>query len=193
MSKVLDLNVHHLKRLVGLIFKKPWLTISLICFLYATLLTLLNIHKAQFGHIHGWFWFGDHGAIKGFIAFSFFYFWGWQLYYFRGQFEKLRIGLYLKMYGTYFIIGGTLVWSLFHFGYPSPYDEWNDLYSKFLIKKKVTFLVDMSTETVVVGEGEEPAVYLNITPWSTPHGFKMEEIENNLWIHTMDLAVGEYT
>ena len=91
MSKVLDLNVHHLKRLVGFIFKKPWLGISLICFLYATLLTLLNIHKAQFGHIHGWFWFGDHGAIKGFIAFSFFYFWGWQLYYFRDQFEKLRI------------------------------------------------------------------------------------------------------
>ena len=193
MSKVLDLNVHHLKRIVGLIFKKPWLGISLICFLYATLLTLLNIHKAQFGHIYGWFWFGNSGAIKSFIAFSFFYFWGWQLYYFRGQFEKLRIGLYLKMYGTYFIIGGTLVWSLFHFGYPSPYDEWNDLYSKFLIKKKVTFLVDMSTETVVVGEGEEPAVYLNITPWSTPHGFKMEESENNLWSHTMDLTPGEYT
>ena len=60
--------------------------------------------------------------------------------------------MYLKIYGAHFIIGGTLVWSLFHFGYPSPYDEWNDWYSKFLIKKKVTFLVDMSTETVVVGE-----------------------------------------
>ena len=184
-----------LKDISLLLFNRPWIGILLFNFSYALLMILMEKETTQGGDVlwASWFWFIFPSSIKSFIAFSFFYLVGWQLYHHR----ELLINLSA---GRYFLIG-ILMNAFMQFVIPqmlsiqySPYWIFNESFSKAeSSKQKVTFMLDMSDEIVVSGDGEYPAVYLNITPWSNPHGFEMDNIGGGIWSITKELSPGSYT
>jgi len=184
-----------LKDISLLLFNRPWVGILLFNFLYALLMTIMEKETTQGGDVlwASWFWFIFPSSIKSFIAFSFFYLAGWQLYHHR----ELLINLSA---GRYFLIG-IFMNAFMQFVIPqmlsiqySPYWIFNESFSKAeSSKQKVTFMLDMSDEIVVSGDGEYPAVYLNITPWSNPHGFEMDNIGGGIWSITKELSPGSYT
>ena len=184
-----------LKDISLLLFNRPWIGILLFNFSYALLMTIMEKETTQGGDVlwASWFWFIFPSSIKSFIAFSFFYLAGWQLYHHR----ELLINLSA---GRYFLIG-ILMNAFMQFVIPqmlsiqySPYWIFNESFSKAeSSKQKVTFMLDMSDEIVISGDGEYPAVYLNITPWSNPHGFEMDNIGGGIWSITKELSPGSYT
>ena len=190
-----------IKSLFWLFDKKPTVSVLLSCLVYALLMTLMDKTMAQGeGFWWAWTWFLDSGGVKSFIAFCFFYYLGWQIYHQKEKLVKLSAWKYLFLGIIITFIINKSVIELFTIGnfMPSQYDLWNEvtlkesLKIKNVKKKKVTFLVDMSKEAVVKGDGKYPAVYLNITPWSTPHGFEMKDIGGGIWTITKEFYPGFY-
>ena len=58
---------------------------------------------------------------------------------------------------------------------------------------QVTFIVDMSEETVVSGDGSYPAVYVSGTNINGPEGLEMTDNGDGTWELTTQLSPGEYT
>ena len=58
---------------------------------------------------------------------------------------------------------------------------------------QVTFIVDMSEETVVAGDGNYPAVYVSGANINGPGGLEMSNNENGTWELTTQLSPGDYT
>ena len=58
---------------------------------------------------------------------------------------------------------------------------------------QVTFIVDMSDEIVVAGDGNYPAVYVSGSFLNSPSGIEMNDNGDGIWILTIDLNPGEYT
>tara|TARA_B100001741_G_scaffold208978_1_gene172744 strand:- start:677 stop:2413 length:1737 start_codon:yes stop_codon:yes gene_type:complete len=97
----------------------------------------------------------------------------------------------------------------------SPGDEWqnygfnvnnNDVFQEYCAGTcnnncgnfngySTTFIIDMSEETVVSGNNDEPIVYLVGTDpqFNGPSGIPMIETENNQWETTINLLPGTYT
>ena len=58
----------------------------------------MNKDEAQGeGGWSSWIWFFKGNGIKAFIAFSFFYFVGWQMYHFREKLLDITVGKYFKI------------------------------------------------------------------------------------------------
>ena len=135
-------------KIIAILFKKQWLGTFLFCFFFSLLMALMGKQKAQGAdHWWEWLWFFYSGGIKSFIAFGFFYFVGWHMYYQRSLFDKLSI----KKQILILIIPYTIIW----YGHShllkysdSPYSEQNEIYKANLDKyhppQNVTFSVDMS-------------------------------------------------
>ena len=62
-----------------------------------------------------------------------------------------------------------------------------------LFSAQVTFIVDMSNQAVVSGDGDYPAVYVSGGNLNGPSGIEMTEAEDNLWTLTTTLNPGNYT
>ncbi len=58
---------------------------------------------------------------------------------------------------------------------------------------QVTFIVDMSEETVVAGDGNYPAVYVSGANINGPGGLEMTNNEDGTWELTTQLSPGDYT
>ena len=58
---------------------------------------------------------------------------------------------------------------------------------------QVTFIVDMSEETVVAGEGNYPAVYISGSNLNGPSGIEMTDNGDGTWELTTELESGDYT
>ena len=58
---------------------------------------------------------------------------------------------------------------------------------------EVTFIVDMSEETIETGNGNYPAVYLSGVDINGPSGLEMEDNGDGTWQITVDLQPGGYT
>ena len=58
---------------------------------------------------------------------------------------------------------------------------------------QVTFVVDMSEETVVSGDGDHPAVYVSGSNINGPVGLEMTDNGDGTWELTTQLSPGEYT
>ena len=58
---------------------------------------------------------------------------------------------------------------------------------------QVTFIIDMSEETVVAGEGNYPAVYVSGSNLYGPGGIEMTDNGDGTWELTTDLESGDYT
>ena len=58
---------------------------------------------------------------------------------------------------------------------------------------QVTFIVDMSQETVIAGEGSHPAVYVSGLNLNGPGGIEMTDNGDGTWALTTDLTPGNYT
>ena len=58
---------------------------------------------------------------------------------------------------------------------------------------QVTFIVDMSDETVVTGNGDYPAVYISGVNINGPSGLEMSDNGDGTWQLTIDLQPGDYT
>ena len=58
---------------------------------------------------------------------------------------------------------------------------------------QVTFIVDMSEETVVAGEGNYPAVYVSGSNLNGPSGIEMTDNGDGTWELTTELESGDYT
>ena len=58
---------------------------------------------------------------------------------------------------------------------------------------QVTFIVDMSEETIVAGEGNYPAVYVSGSNLYGPGGIEMTDNGDGTWELTTDLESGDYT
>ena len=58
---------------------------------------------------------------------------------------------------------------------------------------QVTFIIDMSEETVVAGEGNYPAVYVSGSNLNGPGGIEMTDNGDGTWELTTDLESGDYT
>ena len=58
---------------------------------------------------------------------------------------------------------------------------------------QVTFIVDMSNETVVAGDGNYPAVYISGVNINGPSGLEMSDNGDGTWQLTIDLQPGDYT
>jgi len=63
----------------------------------------------------------------------------------------------------------------------------------FINATQVTFIVDMSEETVVAGEGHYPAVYVSGSNLNGPGGIEMTDNGDGTWELTTDLESGDYT
>ena len=63
----------------------------------------------------------------------------------------------------------------------------------FTNANQVTFIVDMSEETVVAGEGNYPAVYVSGSNLNGPGGIEMTDNGDGTWELTTDLESGDYT
>jgi len=58
---------------------------------------------------------------------------------------------------------------------------------------QVTFIVDMSEETVVAGDGNYPAVYVSGANINGPGGLEMTDNGDGTWELTTQLSLGDYT
>ena len=58
---------------------------------------------------------------------------------------------------------------------------------------QVTFIVDMSEETVVAGQGNYPAVYVSGSNLNGPSGIEMTDNGDGTWELTTELESGDYT
>ena len=58
---------------------------------------------------------------------------------------------------------------------------------------QVTFIVDMSEETVVAGQGDYPAVYVSGSNLNGPSGIEMTDNSDGTWELTIELEPGDYT
>ena len=58
---------------------------------------------------------------------------------------------------------------------------------------QVTFIVDMSEETVVAGDGNYPAVYVSGANINGPGGLEMTDNGDGTWELTIQLSSGDYT
>ena len=67
------------------------------------------------------------------------------------------------------------------------------LFITFTNATQVTFIVDMSEETVVAGEGNYPAVYVSGSNLNGPVGIEMTDNGDGTWELTTDLISGDYT
>ena len=194
------------KSLFSLLFNKPLLGLFLFCFSFGILMSLMNKNTTQ-GDAPwwSWTWFLVPGGIKSFIAFSFFYFIGWQIYHHRDSLSKLKIRRYFFIGVLYNILLYWALGFLFNNVNKSQYDWWNygfveskeawgwiPFERKKIEKKSVTFTVDMSNETVVKGEGEYPAVYIAINEDYGPSGLEMKNIGNGLWSVTAEIQKGTH-
>ena len=63
----------------------------------------------------------------------------------------------------------------------------------FVSAVQVTFIVDMSEETVVAGEGNYPAVYVSGSNLNGPSGIEMTDNGDGTWQLTTELQSGDYT
>ena len=137
-----------LNKTIGLLFSKPWLGTFLFCFTYGVLVCILHMDQAQTGDAWlYWVWFLIPSGIKTFIAFSFFYFIGWHIYYHRSVLEKLNIKKQLTMVIALFPLAIILAYNLAKFS-DSPYPQMNVFFqgenSELDSKYNVTFKVDLS-------------------------------------------------
>ena len=187
------------KKVVVLIFNKPWVGILIFCFAYSSLITSLNKVEAQGeGQWASWIWFFKLSGIKTFIAFSFFYFIGWQMYSYRRMMKKISLRKFLKIWITFSILIHIPQYGLYSAGYKNPIPWLTDMHRNMyglndnLRKQKVTFLIDMSDEKVLLGEGENEAIYICIQELGKPSGEKMMNIGNGLWTASVELQAGSY-
>ena len=67
------------------------------------------------------------------------------------------------------------------------------LFITFTNATQVTFIVDMSEETVVAGEGNYPAVYVSGSNLNGPSGIEMTDNGDGTWELTTELESGDYT
>ena len=58
---------------------------------------------------------------------------------------------------------------------------------------QVTFIVDMTQETVVAGDGNYPSVYVSGSNLNGPGGIEMVNNGDGTWELTIELTPGEYT
>ncbi|MFL3005128.1 MAG: family 16 glycosylhydrolase [Candidatus Neomarinimicrobiota bacterium] len=58
---------------------------------------------------------------------------------------------------------------------------------------QVTFIVNMSEETIVAGDGDYPAVYLSGANINGPSGLEMNDNGDGIWQITINLQPGDYT
>ena len=196
-----------IKNLFSLLFKKPNLGIFFLCLFFGLLMSLMNKRMPQGdGPWWSWTWFLSPSGIKSFVAFCFFYFVGWQIYHHKDLLLSLKIRRYFFIGFFYNILLYWALGFLFNNENESQYDWWNyafvdngeawnwiPLERKNFEKKTVTFIVDMSDEIVVSGNGESPNVFVAVVPpWNNPSGIKMKNIGNNIWTAKMELGKGEY-
>lgn len=187
------------KKVVFLILEKPWKGMFLISIFYSLLITLLNKVEAQGeGQWASWIWFFKLSGIKTFIAFSFFYFIGWQMYSYRRMMKKISLRKFLKIWITFSIIIHIPQYGLYSGGYKNPIAWLTDMHKNMyglndnLRKQKVTFIIDMSNEEVLLGEGESEGMYICIQELGKPAGEKMMNIGNGLWSGSVELQAGSY-
>ena len=76
-NKEKNLRVGLIGKIITLLFNSQWLGTFLFCFLYGILMALMGKQKAQgFDNWWEWLWFIYPNGVKTFIAFGFFYFFG---------------------------------------------------------------------------------------------------------------------
>ena len=192
------------KKSVGLIFDHPWIGMFIFCFSYGLLLALLNKFEAQGeGGWSNWLWIFNENGIKAFVAFSFFYFFGWQMYHHKEKMVRLSVRTYFKIWLVIIIFINLPIYSLYYLGYNHPipiinkmarnfYDLNNDKIDSSRKKQKVTFLVNMSNEVVMSGKGDTSAMYVCILELGEPSGVKMNDLGNDIWESTIELSPGVY-
>ena len=193
------------KKSVGLIFYRPWIGMLIFCSSYGLLLAVLNKWEAQGeGGWSHWIWVFKENGIKTFVAFSFFYFVGWQMYHFHEKMISIRMLTYFKIWLAFSICLHIPNYSLYYFGYDNPVPWINTMNRNFYglnddkldpnkeNKFKVTFLINMSNEVVLSGKGDTAAVYVCIMELGDPSGIKMTYLGNDIWKSTIELNPGIY-
>ncbi len=187
------------KKVVSLIFEKPWIGMLLFSISYSLLIASLNKVEAQGeGQWASWIWFFRFSGVKSFIAFGFFYFIGWQMYHYRKKMMKIRLGKFLKIWLTFSVLIHIPLYSLYSAGYNNPISWLTDMHRNLyglndnLRKQKVTFMIDMSNEEVLLGEGKTKNMYVCIQELDKPSGEKMMNIGNGLWSKSVELHPGTY-
>ena len=189
---------------IRLIFDMPWVGMFLFCSSYSLLLLAMNKFEAQGdGGWSSWIWIFKENGIKTFLAFSFFYFVGWQMYHFREKLLDITVGKYFKILLGFFLLLNIANYSLYYVGYNNPIPMINTMHRNFYglndyaandgsKKQKVTFLVNMAEEPVIAGEGDTASVYICVMELEKPSGIKMNDLGNGIWKATLDLHPGIY-
>ena len=141
-------RVGKIGKVIALLFSKQWLVTISFCFLYGTLMALMGKHKAQgFDNWWEWLWFFYPNGVKTFIAFGFFYFFGWHMYYQRSLLDILSVKKLFFLLVIFVIILTPANYYLWRY-LDSPYEEQSDFFEehaeKYRPERDVTFNVDMS-------------------------------------------------
>ena len=192
------------KQCVRLIFDKPWIGMFIFCSSYSFLLSVLNKFEAQGdGGWSSWIWVFKENGLKTFLAFSFFYFIGWQMYHFHKKMVRISMLTFFKIWLAFSIFINIPNYSLYYLGYNNPVPKFDTMSRDFYglhndkpdpnkKKQKVTFLVNMSNESVMSGKGDTAAVYVCILELGKPSGIKMTDLGNDIWKSTIELYPGVY-
>ena len=133
---------------------------------------MMNKFEAQGeGGWSSWIWFFKENGLKTFVAFSFFYFLGWQMYHVRKKLLDVSASKYFLIWITFWLLLKIPTYSLYYMGYNNPNPIINKMHRNIYglndgvsisgsQKQKVTFKIDMSEENVVAGSGDSAAVYI---------------------------------
>ena len=111
-------------------------------------MALMGKHKAQgFDNWWEWLWFFYPNGVKTFIAFGFFYFFGWHMYYQRSLLDSLSVKKLFFLLVIFIILLTPANYYLWRY-LDSPYEEQSDFFKehaeKYRPERDVTFNVDMS-------------------------------------------------
>ena len=171
----------------------------ILCITYSLLMVVLGIQEAQ-GASAWWAWFPLYypSGIKSFIAFGFFYFIGWHIYYHRDNLSKLRTKKQFLLVAILIPVCFYATFSMVKFSIP-PYPFVQKLFENTIHEnqpvKKVTFQVDLAKFDFSEFENDESSfrgVYLqgSFNNWCGECD-KMEDEDGDLiFTKTVDINPG---
>ena len=188
-----------LGRLVGILFTKPMIGTTILCITYGLLMVVLGIEEAQ-GANAWWAWFPLYypSGIKSFIAFGFFYFIGWHIYYHLDNLSKLRTKKQFLLVAILIPVCFYATFSMVKYSIP-PYPFVQKLFENTIHEnqpaKKVTFQIDLAKFDFSEFENDESSfrgVYLqgDFNNWCGECD-KMEDEDGDLiFTKTVDINPG---
>ena len=183
-----------LRKIISNLFLKPWVGILVFSTTYGLLMVLLMKKEAQYAPFWSWFWYTDWDGVESFIAFGFFYLFGWHMYHFKDLISHVSLKRQSSILIVFFIFFHGLVYGIYTLFPYSIYPQIQYLWGQ---TKSVTLSVDMSAFNFekFYDEGNElRGVFVNgdFNDWCGEcDNAVMEENSDGIYIKSVQMPSGD--